>query len=941
MGLQLSPPPIRRKLSSIALAFLALYSVGTNSVISAQHLPLPVQDIRTRTSSRLSLQNDGFLLQDPSASYYDRTSIHGVSLESEQSQDQEHRRYQLEELCKHLLEPSEEQDLLAEPRLIGESNAPENSTWRLWYREPAEEVEKEGFLIGNGRSQVLVGGAINVERLILSEESCWTGGPDSVSKSTFSHSEDGFEYRGGNVAESEARKQQEALQEFRSALKEQRVIRLSTPIVKTLQGDERGFGRPEAFGEVQIEEVHAFEKVENYRRELNLALGVVRVSFTVRGVEYTREHFCSNPDSICVMRITASQPKSISIKVSLKSYHDQNLEYTNIHNRLGLRAHLASNNMTIGAQVAVKPEGATGVSMSNSRQVIALGFDTVTLYYSIGTGWTSNSFPKFEDKDPHDQLVSAVDKAITMFYVDQYDKHVKDHQGLFQGFELDLGELNNTTPTDELLEAVHDHEAGDEEAYLEALMVQYGRYLLIASSRSGSLPASGRTVWSTNDGLADDSPSNGYKMNIDLQMTYWLAEGTGLGETVKPLIEYMENLLVPRGEHTATLHHGVRGWTTYTFSNIWAHTGPTSQHESFYFPAANAWLCQHAWDRYLYSQDYYFLRDHGYKLMKGAAQFWLDSLVRDHDNTTFLTSPAYSPEHGPFTEGTALDQQLIWQLFNNTLAAIAVVGERDKVFVQNLTSTLENLSPGLKIGNVGQLQEWNLDFDDPNEAHRHLAPFWAVYPGQQIFLPQNGSTGPSREELLEAAQRTLDDRGMGKTQGNLGWPKSWRAVLWARLGNGTKAYKALHLFKKYNIKHPNLLDFEEGLSGQLGLGTAIVEMIIQSQMPGQVDVLTNADSGLPERWLKAGSVQGFRTRDGHNITAVWEEAKVRSVEITATLKVADVRVRIGTLRGDKTPSEKVHVFIKGSSKPAVFTREEDTIVLTMAKGQTYLIAIDP
>jgi alpha-L-fucosidase 2 len=194
----------------------------------------------------------------------------------------------LEELCKHLLEPSEEQDLLAEPRLIGESNAPENSTWRLWYREPAEEVEKEGFLIGNGRSQVLVGGAINVERLILSEESCWTGGPGSVSKSTFSHSEDGFEYRGGNVAESEAQKQQEALQEFRGALKEQRVIRLSTPIVKTLQGDERGFGRPEAFGEVQIEEVHAFEKVENYRRELNLALGVVRVSFTVRGVKYTR-----------------------------------------------------------------------------------------------------------------------------------------------------------------------------------------------------------------------------------------------------------------------------------------------------------------------------------------------------------------------------------------------------------------------------------------------------------------------------------------------------------------------------------------------------------------------------------------------------------------------------------------------------------------------------
>lgn len=289
MGQQLSPPPARRKLSlSILLVptFLALYSLGSNGVVSAQHLLSPVQDSHTRTSSRSSLQSDGLLLQDPSASYYDMMSMDGVSQENGQNQDQENQRYQLEELGGYLLD-SWGQNPFAEPRLIGESSAPENSTWRLWYREPAKHVE-EGFLIGNGRSQVLVGGAINVERLILSEESCWTGGPGSVSKPTSSHSDDGFEYRGGNVAESEAQQQQESLQEFRGALKEQRVIRLSTPIVKTLQGDERGFGRPEAFGEVLIEEVHAFERVVNYRRELNLELGVVRVSFTAGGVEYTR-----------------------------------------------------------------------------------------------------------------------------------------------------------------------------------------------------------------------------------------------------------------------------------------------------------------------------------------------------------------------------------------------------------------------------------------------------------------------------------------------------------------------------------------------------------------------------------------------------------------------------------------------------------------------------
>lgn len=428
-------------------------------------------------------------------------------------------------------------------------------------------------------------------------------------------------------------------------------------------------------------------------------------------------------------------------------------------------------------------------------------------------------------------------------------------------------------------------------------------------------------------------------------MTYWLAEGTGLGETVKALIEYMENLLVPRGQDTANLHHGARGWTTHTYSNIWAHTGPTRQEKSFYFPAANAWLSQHAWDRYLYSQDYSYLKDHGYKLMKGAAEFWLDSLVQDQDSQDslmLLASPSYSPEHGPFTEGSALDQQLICQLFNNTLAAIAIVGERDKVFVRNLTRAMEGLSPGLKIGNWGQLQEWNLDLDEPNEGHRHLAHLWAVYPGHRIFLPQNTTNNASQEDLLKAARKTLEDRNEGYPKDKLGWPKSWRSAVWARLGDAAKAYDMLDLFKKNNTKHPNLLDFDQGFSGHLGIGAAIIEMVIQSREPGRVDILTNADTGLPGRWLKAGSVQGFRTRDGHNVTARWEETKVRSVEVAATLKAAEVRVRIGTLKGEEeTPSEKVHVSIKGSSKPAVFTREADSVVLTMSKGQTYVIEIDP
>lgn len=291
MGQQFSPPVDRRhRLSLLFLLVLTALALQDQHLtfVSAQVLPpLPAQDIRTRAQPRFPLRDDGLLVQDPSALYHDGMSFHDPSHESEEEQGQE-QRHQLEDLCRSLLESPERADPLSEPRLIGVSNAPENATWRLWYRKPAESVEQEGLLIGNGRSQVLVGGAINAETLILSEESCWTGGPGSTNKSTSETFEEGFEYRGGNVAESKAQQQKEALEEFKATLREKRVIKPSTPIVETLQGDERGFGRPEAFGEIQIEEVRPFKKVENYRRELDLTLGVARVTFTAGGIEYTR-----------------------------------------------------------------------------------------------------------------------------------------------------------------------------------------------------------------------------------------------------------------------------------------------------------------------------------------------------------------------------------------------------------------------------------------------------------------------------------------------------------------------------------------------------------------------------------------------------------------------------------------------------------------------------
>ncbi|KAF8942140.1 hypothetical protein BGZ47_006793, partial [Haplosporangium gracile] len=784
-----------------------------------------------------------------------------------------------------------------EPRFVGAADPPTNSTLRLWYRRPADKssLEQQGFLIGNGRTQTMFGGSINYERLILNEESCWTGGPHEYSS-----------YWGGNVPKDQAGQKQEALIRVQQALAQKRILKPSVPFVKDVMGDEKGFGRQVGVvGEVVVEEVNLKESVKDYRRELELESGIARVSYSVGETLFSREQFCSYPDALCIYRIQSSTPRSINIRVSLSTPHSTSTaEYTNIHNRLGFKSHLESNNLTIEAQVAIKTEGATGISLATSpQQIVLMGFDAVTLYYTYGTGWSASTFPEFANLDPHERLTGVLDKAVMGWYGDLVAKHLSDYGGLFSRFRLEFGEgdqvqgtsggVRNTLTTDQLVaKSVRGTLPASEESYLETLLVQYSRYLLIASSRPGSLPLAGNGIWIPNDNIHAPFSRSRYGMNIDLQMQYWMAETTDLGETVTPLIDYMEQLLQPRGQDTASLLYNARGWTTQPFSNIWAHTGPlsdTSAKDLFYFPAAAAWLCQHLWDRYLYSQDDKFLRDRAYKLMKGASLFWMDTLVKDRGNGSLLSSPSQSPGHGPFTEGSALDQQLVFQLWNRTLeATVSVVNEKDKVFLQELTDKLANLSRGLKIGSWGQLQEWNLDLDEPGERVAHLGPLYAVYPGDQIYLQQqqnisegmSGEDGeePTMEELVEAARVSLRSRGAGYVSGDgngfeQGWSRAWRAVTWARLNDGHQAFQALSTFKHQNLISSNLVSLSlNDLSGHVGFGAAVIEMLVQSPRPGDVNVLACFE-GFPERWARWGKVEGYRTRDGHVIGVEWKDRR--------------------------------------------------------------------
>ncbi|KAF9976097.1 hypothetical protein BGZ73_009134 [Actinomortierella ambigua] len=788
--------------------------------------------------------------------------------------------------------------------------------------------------------QVLVSGMINRERLILSEESCWTGGPNEYKG-----------YRGGNADEESAPERLKNLEQVQHILAEKVYLPSKNEATKGLVGNVNGFGRPAPFGSIVVEEMYPFDQVSNYQRELDLSKGVLKVSFTVGNVKYTREHLCSYPQSVCVMRIQASEPKKIDINVRLDTPHEA--VYTNVHNRLSFRANLPSNNMTIEAQLALKTEGGTGVTMSDKTRIVALGFDAVTLYYAMGTGWSAANYPEFQDQDPHDRLTSLLDKATSLSYSDQYLKHLQDFETLSKGFTIDFNQPVNTLPTDQLIKvATKAYKGGqtfDQEAYLELLFLQYARYLLIISSRPGSLPISSRIAWNP-DTLKDmDEVGDYFRLNINLQMSYWLAESTNLGETVIPLVEYIEKLLFRRGQETAMLHHDARGWMAHAYSNIWAHTGPTNVANSYYFPVAAAWLCQHAWDRYLYSQDYYFLRDHAYPSLKTASQFWMDTLVPFHNGVTAATattedgllvsSPSYSPEQDPFAEGSALDQQLIWQLFNATLEAIAVLGERDKVFVQNLTDSYGRLSPGLAMSD-GLLQEYTAaGLEDRTERRRHLGHLYAAYPGNQLFYQQTDDA-EYYKNLIEAAKKSLQRKGTGVELGNLGWPKVWRATVWARLGETSKALDALQTFMQNNLDRDelNLLpapsSSSRDLAGFLGYGAAVLETLVTSLRPGELHVFPSPQ-GLPERWSNKGAVEGFRTREGHKVDIAWVQGRVTQVVLTVLSKAGLMAVKIGTM-----DSDKVQVQVLQGSKPATFERDGAFIRLGVFKGYTYTITLE-